>query len=294
MDARDLVQLLATGISEGSMYGLMALGFTLLFKCTNVISFAQGEFAVLGSLVMVTCSEGLALPLALSFLLTIASVALVGAVFELTTIRPLIRGSASVLNIIIATIGVSMVLRTIAKLAWGREPLALPAFGGDKPIEFLQAFVHPQTPWILGLSMLILGGMIVFLDYTRPGRALKACAEDAFAAKLMGISSQRVVLASVVLSAALGAASGILIAPVTYAQYDLGVVYTMKGFSAAVVGGIENPLGAMVGGIFLGLLETFGVFFLSSGYKDVITLGVLLLVLFVMPEGIFSTTGRRS
>jgi branched-chain amino acid transport system permease protein len=133
----------------------------------------------------------------------------------------------------------------------------------------------------------------MFLDYTREGRALKACAENAFAAKLMGINTQHVVFYSVVLSAALGAASGILIAPITFAQYDLGVIYTVKGFSAAVLGGIQNPLGAMVGGVLLGLLETFGVFFLSSGYKDVITLGVLLFVLFLMPKGIFNPREKR-
>ena len=293
MEFRDFIQLLITGISEGSIYALLALGFTLIFKCTNVISFAQGEFAVLGSLLMITFSEFLRLPVAVSFIITVIAVGGVGALFELTTMRPLVRGSASILNIIIATIGVSMVLKTVAKLFWGREPIGLSSFGGDKPIEFLKAFVHPQSPWILSLSLVILAAMIIFLDYTRQGRALKACAENAFAAKLMGISTQHVVFYSVVLSAALGAASGILIAPITFAQYDLGVIYTVKGFSAAVVGGIQNPLGAMVGGILLGLLETFGVFFLSSGYKDVITLGVLLFVLFLMPEGIFSSREKR-
>ena len=293
MESRDFIQLLITGISEGSIYALLALGFTLIFKCTNVISFAQGEFAVLGSLLMITFSEFLRFPIAVSFIMTVIAVGGVGALFELTTMRPLVRGSASILNIIIATIGVSMILKTVAKLCWGREPIGLSSFGGDRPIEFLKAFVHPQSPWILGLSLVILAVMIGFLDYTRQGRALKACAENAFAAKLMGISTQRVVFSSVVLSAALGAASGILIAPVTFAQYDLGVIYTVKGFSAAVLGGIQNPLGAMVGGVLLGLLETFGVFFLSSGYKDVITLGVLLFVLFLMPEGIFSSKEKR-
>ena len=293
MEFRDFIQLLITGISEGSIYALLALGFTLIFKCTNVISFAQGEFAVLGSLLMITFSEFLRFPVAVSFIITVIAVGGVGALFELTTMRPLVRGSASILNIIIATIGVSMVLKTVAKLLWGREPIGLSSFGGDKPIEFLKAFVHPQSPWILSLSLVILAAMIMFLDYTRQGRALKACAENAFAAKLMGISTQHVVFFSVVLSAALGAASGILIAPITFAQYDLGVIYTVKGFSAAVLGGIQNPLGAMVGGVLLGLLETFGVFFLSSGYKDVITLGVLLFVLFLMPEGIFSSREKR-
>jgi len=293
MEFRDFIQLLISGISEGSIYALLALGFTLIFKCTNVISFAQGEFAVLGSLLMITFSEFLRLPLVVSFIITVIAVGGVGALFELTTMRPLVRGSASVLNIIIATIGVSMVLKTIAKLFWGAEPIGLSSFGGDRPIEFLKAFVHPQSPWILSLSLVILAAMIVFLDYTRQGRALKACAENAFAAKLMGISTQHVVFYSVVLSAVLGAASGILITPVTFAQYDLGIIYTVKGFSAAVLGGVQNPLGAMVGGILLGLLETFGVFFLSSGYKDVIALGVLLLVLFLKPEGIFNPREKR-
>jgi len=289
LDITDLIQLLITGITEGSAYALIALGFSLIFRCTNVISFAQGEFVVLGSLIMVTFHEFLGAPVVLSFAITVVVVGSVGALFYNFTIRPLIGSSASILNMIIVTIGVSMVLKTIAKLFWGREPIGLSSFGGDEPIRFMSAFLHPQSPWILAVSLLILAGIIGFLDYTREGKALKACAEDSFAAKLMGISTQRIVFYSVILSAMVGAVSGIIIAPVTYARYDLGIIYTIKGFSAAVLGGIKNPVGSMVGGIILGLLETFGVFFMSSGYKDVISLGVLLVVLFFKPEGIFSS-----
>ena len=187
---------------------------------------------------------------------------------------------------IIATVGASLALRTAAMLIWGREAKPLPPFSGDTPIKVLGATLLPQTLWVLGLTLVIVLALQLFYRRTLTGKAVRACAINPLAARLMGVSYSRVVLLSFVVAGAISAAGGVMIAPISFMSYSSGALLGLKGFAAAALGGLGNPIGAVVGGLLLGMLEGLGVGYVSSGYKDAIAFLVLLLILFLRPQGL--------
>ncbi|MCL4555252.1 MAG: branched-chain amino acid ABC transporter permease, partial [Actinobacteria bacterium] len=259
MSFDQFLQYISSGITSGSIYALTALGFTLIYNSTDIINFAQGEFVMLGGLVAISMHEWGA-PLPLAFLVAVALVGIVGVIFEQLAIRPLL--SAGVLAQIIVTIGASLAIRTVAMLIWGRESLPLPPFSGDSPIVILGASILPQTLWVLGLTLVIVVALQLFYRRTLTGKAVRACSVNPTAARLMGISYSRVVLLSFGLSAAISAAGGVMIAPVSFMSYSAGALIGLKGFAACILGGLGNPVGAVAGGLILGILEALTVGFL--------------------------------
>lgn len=290
MQFEQFLQFIISGITSGSIYALIALGFTLIFNSTNIINFAQGEFAMLGGLFAITFHNVWHFPLPLAILLSVLVVTLVGAIFERSVIYPLRK--ASVISLIISTIGVSMLLKRVAMILWGRESLAFPHFSGDNPIFIGGATILPQTLWILGLTTLAVILLQLFYNYTLMGKAMKATAINKTAASLVGIDTSRMVFYSFALSAALGALAGVIITPIIMTSYASGGMLGLKGFAAAILGGLGNPLGSVLGGILLGLLESLSVGIISSGYKDAIAFIILLLVLFIRPSGILGIFER--
>ncbi len=286
------LQYVFSGVTTGSIYALTALGFTLIYNATDVINFAQGEFVMLGGLTAITLHE-VGAPLALAFVGAVAIVAVVGILFQLLAIRPL--HSAGILAQIIVTVGASLALRTGAMLIWGREALPLPPFTGDAPIKVSEATILPQTLWVLGLTLVIVVTLQLFYRRTLTGKAVRACSVNPSAARLMGISYSKVVLLSFGMSAAISAAGGVMITPVSFMGYSSGAIIGLKGFAAAIFGGLGNPAGAVFGGLALGILETLAIGALpmsgASGYKDAVAFLILLIVLFVKPQGLF---GGRS
>jgi branched-chain amino acid transport system permease protein len=282
------LQYILSGITSGSIYALTALGFTLIYNATDIINFAQGEFVMLGGLTAISLYDA-GLPLPAAVLLSTLIIGLVGVVFEQLAIRPLL--SASVLSQIIVTIGAALALRTAAMLIWGREALPLPPFTGDDPIRLLGATILPQTLWVLGLTLVIVIVLQVFYRKTLMGKAVRACSVNPTAARLMGVSYARIVMLSFGISAALSAAGGVMITPVSFMVYSAGALIGLKGFAAAILGGLGNPAGAVIGGLAVGVIESLSVGFLSAGYRDAVAFLILLLVLFVRPQGLF---GQRS
>jgi branched-chain amino acid transport system permease protein len=280
-----LVQYLFTGFTVGSIYALVALGFNIIYNVTEVINFAQGEFVMLGGLVMVFFTTTLKLPLPISFLLTVAAVTGVGILMERFTINPL--KNASVLTMIIVTIAVSIFLKGIAMFAWGKDPYIIPPFSGAKPIFIFGAVIQTQAFWVLFITVVVVVLMTLFFKKSRYGKAMLACADDAEAARLVGIKVNTMVLISFALSAAIGAAAGAVITPISLMEYDRGALLGLKGFGAAVLGGLGSFYGAVVAGLFLGVTESMCAGLISSGYKDAVALILLLLVLFVRPSGLF-------
>ncbi len=224
------------------------------------------------------------LPLWACFIGAVAIVALVSAAFEEMAIRPLLN--KGVLAQIIATVGAAFAIETAAMIIWGREALTLPAFSGEKPIGVAGATVVPQTLWVVGLTLVIVVALQFFYRRTLFGKAVRACAVNPTAARLQGISYRRVVLFSFALSGAISAAAGVMITPVSFMGYSFGSLLGLKGFAAATLGGMGNPVGAVAGGFLLGILEALGVGLVSSGYKDAIAFVILLLVLFLRPAGL--------
>ncbi|MBU1002308.1 MAG: branched-chain amino acid ABC transporter permease [Proteobacteria bacterium] len=285
MDFASILQYLVSGLTMGSTYGLTALGFTIIFNTTGVINFAQGEFVMLGGMLSVYFMKALGLALVPAIVLAVVVSVIVGAAFERFTIRPV--KNASVIQLIIITIGVSILIRGLAMLAWGKDTFALPHFSGMQPLHFGGATMLPQTLWVLAITLAILAGLKLFFSSTIYGKGMLACSYDVKAAFLVGIDVRRMVLLSFMISALVGAVGGAILAPLTLTSYDVGILLGLKGFAACITGGLGNPFGAAAGGLILGVLESFGAGFISSAYKDAFTFIILLLLLFVKPSGLF-------
>lgn len=282
-----LTQYLFTGLTLGSIYALVALGFTMIYNATGIINLAQGEFVMLGGLIMVFFTAVLKLPLLVGFPLAVGVVTLAGALFERFAIHPL--KNASLITLIIITLAGSILFRGIAMFVWGKDPYALPAFSGGAPVKLLGATLQAQIFWILGITVLVVLGMGYFVNRTLTGKAMTACAFNPTAARLVGINVRRMVLFSFGLSAALGAVAGAIITPITLMEYDRGPLLALKGFSAVVLGGLGSGAGSIAAGFIIGILESLGAGLISSGYKDAIALLVLLIILWVKPSGLFGS-----
>ena len=281
-------QYLVSGLTQGAAYGLIGLGFTMIFNTTGIINFAQGEFVMLGGMLAVWFL-GAGLPLPLAVLAACLATAVVGALMERLTIRPL--AGAPALNAVIITIGVSIVLRGGAMLIFGKDTAALPAFSGVRPLWVLGAAVQPQSLWVLAVTLALLAALKLFFALSIQGKAMLACSCQQQAASLVGISVSRMALLSFGLSGLIGAVAGAILAPITMTAYDVGTMLGVKGFAACVLGGLGNPFGAAAGGLVIGVLESFGAGYISSGYKDAFAFIVMLLLLFVRPAGMFGKSG---
>lgn len=290
MDSQQFLQFILSGITSGSIYALIALGFTLIYNSTNVINFAQGEFVMFGGLFAVTFHE-LGLPVPAVVLLSVIVVTLIGIAFERLAINPIKNGS--VITLIIVTIGASILSKAAAMILWGRDPLTIPAFTGEKPVKVLSATMTPQALWVIGITVTVVILMQLYYRYTMAGKAMKACSINRTAARLLGIRASTVIMYSFGLSAAVGAIAGVLITPMAMMSFTSGGGLGLKGFAGAVLGGLGNPVGAVAGGVALGLLESLSIGFISSGYKDAIAFLILLMVLFVRPSGIFSRNEKE-
>jgi branched-chain amino acid transport system permease protein len=283
-----LAQYLVSGVTIGAIYALVALGFAIIYNASQVINFAQGEFVMIGGMTSAACVEaGLALPLAAAAAIVVAT--LIGMLLEKLAVEPA-RG-ASVVTLIIITIGASILLRGLATLVWDKRIHSLPAFSGERPIALGAATLLPQVLWVLGVSALAVALVWWFFNRTLTGKAMLAVSHNRLAARLVGISVRRVLLVSFALSAALGALAGILIAPISFTSWDVGVMLGLKGFAAAILGGLGSGPGAVVGGLALGLIESLGAGYLSSAYKDVFAFLIILAALVFLPDGFF---GRRA
>ena len=172
---------------------------------------------------------------------------------------------------------------------WGKDPYALPAFTQSRPVQFLGATLQAQIFWVLGITVFAVAGVHFFFNRTLIGKAITACAFNPLAARLMGINVRKMVLLSFALSAAVGAVAGAIITPITLMEYDRGPLLALKGFAAAVLGGLGSGIGSVLAGFIIGILESFGAGLISSGYKDAIALLVLLIILWVKPSGILGS-----
>ena len=286
-----LLQFVLSGLTTGSTYALIAIGFSLIHNATGIVNFAQGEFVMLGGMFMVTFYTLLKLPMLLSFMLTVLSVSIIGMFLELGPIRR--ARSKEILILVMITIGASISIKGISMTLWGKNPMILPAISGDSPLVFLGAAVMPQSLWIFGITISIVVALNYFFKRTLTGKAMRAVAANRTSSVLTGIPANRMILLSFILSGALGSMAGILLTPITTTSYDVGVMLGLKGFSAAILGGYGSMPGAVVGGLVLGVLESLGAGLISSEYKDVLAFLVLLTVLFFKPSGILGKGSLR-
>ncbi len=284
----EFLQFLFSGITVGAVYALVALGFTIIYNASDVVNFAQGEFVMLGGMIT-WFAHAHGLPLPLAALIAIAATAALGVAMNKLMIEPA-RG-APVVSLIIITIGASIFIQGAAQLVFDKQIHSFPAFSGDDPIRIGGATILPQSLWVIGGALLVFVALWLFFTRTLLGRAVLATSNNRLAAQLVGINTNFVMTLSFALSAAIGALAGVLATPITLTAYSVGIGFALKGFAGAMLGGMGNPKGALVGGFLIGLFEAMTAGYLSSQYKDAAAFIVILAVLFFMPQGLF---GRKS
>lgn len=284
----ELMQFLLSGVTVGAVYALVALGFTIIYNASDVVNFAQGEFVMLGGMITVF-AFGAGVPLPLAALLAILVTAAIGVALNKLAIEPA-RG-APVVSLIIITIGASIFIRGVTQIIFDKQLHRFPAFSGDDPILILGATILPQSLWVIAGALGVFFALYLFFTRTLTGKAILATSNNRLAAQLVGINTGWVMTLSFALSAAIGALAGVLVTPITLTSYDVGIALALKGFAAAMLGGMGNPKGALIGGLLLGLLEAMTAGYLSSQYKDAAAFIVILAVLFAMPQGLF---GKKS
>lgn len=286
--SEQFLQFIITGITVGSTYALVGLGFSIIYNASDVVNFSQGEFVMIGAMSAISLLA-VGVPYFPALLGAVVITVSVGMMLEKFAIEP--AKGASVVTMIIITIGASIFLRGAALLIWGKDFHALPPFTGSEPIRVAGATVLPQSLWVMGVTAVLVLLVRYFFTRTEMGKAVLACSYNKTAAHLVGINVNLMLLMAFGISAFLGGIAGLLIAPITFMSYGAGIMLALKGFSAAIIGGMGNPMGAVAGGLLLGVLESLGTGLISSGYKDAIAFIIILMVLFFKPSGLF---GRRS
>jgi len=275
------------GITYGTIYAIVAIGFNIIYNATGIINFAQGEFVMLGGMTAVTLNQFLPLPLAILAAVVITTI--VGAIIEIVFIRWLHK--PSVLRMVIITIGISILIRETALHIWGESVKALPYFTGSSvsSINLGGVYISSQVLWVIGVGGLAVAALTGFFNLTMLGRQMRACAANRDAARLCGIDAGNMVTLSFMVSAAIGAIGGAVVCPITYVQYDSGTPLAIKGFTVAILGGLGNSTAAVGAGMILGILESFSIWVLPTAYKEAISIAILLAILFVKPSGIFGS-----
>ncbi len=280
------LQQIIQGVSLGSIYGLVALGYVLIWQAWGVLNFAQGEMCSVGAFAMMVLHLECNLPIYIAIPLAILISMLVGLVIELLAFRPLVKTNDT--NKLIATIGVSICIRNLLRMIFGADAFAFPSIFGDKPFKIGQLIIVPQNIWniVFGFGLVLL--LTLFLKKTRMGKAMRAVAQDRETAKLMGINVRRSLTGTFVIASSMGAIAGMLIAPIYLMMASMGGSLGTKGFAAAVLGGIDFASGAMVGGLILGVAECLAAGYGSSAYQSAIAYIVLFLALVLRPGGLMN------
>src|ERR1700754_3363526 len=279
------LQLLFTGLGIGSIYALVALGFVLIYRATNVVNFAQGDFAMLGAFAMVVLAIDFELPYWLSILITLVLLVTFGALFNLAVYYPLRH--RSFLPVIISTIGASILLANSVLAIYGPQPQVLEGWFETPGIQLGPVYLDSQYLLIIAVTIVLVIFNYWFFERTMLGKKLQATSQDKEMASLLGISVSSMIMITFIYSAVLGGLAGILVAPVLFVSIQMGSTIALKAFAATIIGGFGDVTGAIIGGIALGIIETFGAAYISVPYKDAFAFMVLILFLVFRPQGIF-------
>ncbi|PYN70958.1 MAG: branched-chain amino acid ABC transporter permease [Candidatus Rokuibacteriota bacterium] len=285
-----VLQLVLNGLAVGCIYGLVALGFVLIYKATELVNFAQGDLLMLGAFTCYMLVVWYGVGYWLAFVLAVAAVAVFGAVLDATVLRRVIGQPQFAL--VMLTIGLAAMFRAFASITWGSEIYTLPTPFSAKATRIGGVAVSHEYVSIIVGTVLLCGALYAFFTFTRVGVAMQAASQNQLAAYYMGIPVKRMFSLVWAISAGVAAIAGVLLAPVSLIDINLGFI-GLKAFSAAVLGGFGSIPGALVGGVTIGLIELFSGVYLPQGFKDVAAYVVLLLVLAVRPQGMFGTVGRK-
>ncbi len=279
----EVAQLLLAGLGTGAIYALVALGFNIVFKSTDALNFAQGEWVMMGGMVAATLYLA-KLPLVVACLIAISVVTLFAVLCEFLVVRRLPKKTP--MTVTVLTIALAIATKSLVMLVLGKNPAGLPEFSGNVVVPGLDVTMQGQVLWILGVAALVLAGTSWFFTRTLLGKSMRAAAAQPEAAALVGISPRLTLSICFAFAAAIGAVAGIIITPLTLTSFDHGTILGFKGFCAAMMGGLGSLPGALVGGLALGIVESLAGGLVSSHFKDALAFAVLLLVLVRWPSGV--------
>ena len=292
-DLVQLVQSLVNGVGIGLVYGLVAIGFCVIYNASGIVNFAQGVFVMLGGMFADVLLTQAKLPMIAAAVISILLVAGVGLLMQILVIGPMWVRRAPLFAIILATLAVQIFIEQIVMLTLGDQPRTYPEFTLGGPLKLGPIAIDYQLFWILGCGGLSVAALSLFFNRTRAGRALRACSQNREAAALLGVPVSRMLLLSFALSAALGAAAGILITPTQYTAYGVGGPFGVDGFIAAIIGGFGNASAALLGGVLLGVAQAAAIVIFGAGFKNVAALTILLIVLLFFPSGLIGGLKKK-
>jgi branched-chain amino acid transport system permease protein len=279
-------QLVVSGLALGSIYALLALSLVLINKATDVVNFAQGEMAMFGTFICFTLLTKTGLPLVLVLALSVPIGGLLGVVTERVTMGPL--RSAPPINGLIATIGLWMIFHHGAGWIWGYDPVRFPSLFSSDPVSIFGARVAQNSIGIISVSLLVMAGLYLFFEYTRAGVAMRAASMNRRAAQLMGVNVGRVSLTAWCLATAISVVSGLLVAPLTFLDFEMMFAILLKAFAGAILGGFNSLPGAVVGCLAIGVIENLFGAYISSAFKDTFAFAIIIAVLMIRPQGLFT------
>jgi len=281
------MQYLVNGLPIGAIYSLIALGYSLIYASSNVLNWAQGDMIMLGAYLGFSVIQYFKLGFIPAFFISITLVGCVGLLIQLLILKPLRKKSSPAINVTIGTLGVAIISRNLALMIWGPNAQRIAPPTGYKIYRIGSMVITGQDILVIVVAVLLMLLLHLFLKKSKEGKALRAVAQDRYAATLMGINTDRSDGVAFLTSAALGAAAGLLVAPIFFVTFNMGATLGLKGFTSAVIGGLGSIPAAILGGLFLGIVESLASGQISSGYRDVITYTILILVLWLRPSGLF-------
>jgi len=288
-----LLQSILAGLTNGFVYGLIGLGIAIVFRGARIINAMQGDFALLGSVVAYVALTRLHLPMLPAFLVGVISGGALGFLVERLLIRPTEKRAGTEDSYLLVTLGGAFAASAAVLLYFGRDSYVLSGVGGDSSINVFDAAIRVHAVWLIVISSLVVAGLKLFYSYTRLGQAMLAASIDVDGSLTIGINVPLMRTLTFAAGGLMGGLAGVLVAPLINIHYEMGLLLTLKGFAAAILGGLTSPLGAVFGGVTLGLVESLAVVAVSSGHKDVIAMAILILIMIVMPQGLLGRRGRR-
>jgi branched-chain amino acid transport system permease protein len=287
------VQAILSGLTNGFVYGLIGLGLSVIFRGTRIINAMQGDFALLGGLGAYLTMNALGFSLVPAFCAGVAAGGLLGLLVERCLIRPTGRRSATEESFLLVTLGGAFAVSAAVLYWFGRDSRVLDGIGGDGSIDLFDAAIRIHAVWLMVICTLVVLGLRLFYDRTRLGQSMLAASIDVDGALTIGINVPLMRTLTFLMGGLMGGLAGVLVSPLINVHYEMGLLLTLKGFAAAILGGLTNPFGAIVGGATLGLAESLAIVFVSSGYKDVVAMSILIVVMIIAPQGLLGRERRR-
>jgi branched-chain amino acid transport system permease protein len=288
-----LLQSILAGLTNGFVYGLIGLGIAIVFRGARIINAMQGDFALLGSVVAYVALTRFHLPMLPAFLVGVIAGGVLGFLIERFLIRPTEKRAGTEDSYLLVTLGGAFAASAAVLLYFGRDSYVLSGVGGDSSINVFDAAIRVHAVWLIVISSLVVAGLKLFYSHTRLGQAMLAASIDVNGSLTIGINVPLMRTLTFAAGGLMGGLAGVLVAPLINIHYEMGLLLTLKGFAAAILGGLTSPLGAVFGGVTLGLVESLAIVAVSSGYKDVIAMAILILIMIVMPQGLLGRRGRR-